>query len=32
VLFPTAVGAALLVGVAVGFHALTRPGRWPKHW
>jgi CBS-domain-containing membrane protein len=32
VLFPTAVGAALLVAVAVGFHALTRPGRWPKHW
>ena len=32
VLLPTAAGAALLVAVALVFHALTRRGRWPKYW
>lgn len=32
VLFPTAAGAVVLFAVAWVFHALTRPGRWPKHW
>jgi CBS-domain-containing membrane protein len=32
VLLPTAAGAALLVAIALVFHALTRRARWPKYW
>ncbi|SKB07787.1 HPP family protein [Prosthecobacter debontii] len=32
VLFPTLIGAVLLVLVALLFHNFTRPSRWPKYW
>ena len=31
-LFPTLSGAVLLVLVALVFHNVTRPARWPKYW
>lgn len=31
-LFPTLSGAVLLVLVALLFHNVTRPSRWPKYW
>jgi CBS-domain-containing membrane protein len=31
-LFPTLVGAVILVLVALVYHNLTRDARWPKYW
>ncbi len=31
-LFPTLIGAAILVLVALFYHNLTREARWPKYW
>ena len=31
-LFPTLVGAVILVLVALVFHNMTREARWPKYW
>lgn len=31
-LFPTLVGAVVLVAVALVYHNLTREARWPKYW
>lgn len=31
-IFPTLIGAVLLVLVALLFHNVTRPSRWPKYW
>jgi CBS-domain-containing membrane protein len=32
VIFPTLLGSVVLVAVALIYHNLTRPARWPKYW